>query len=99
LFPFGGFGLILVAGTPTEGRFFARRILSFIPTVKRRHLSIPLRKLNYLPDRASYRDSRLKLEVSFDPILLPIGFQSGWNRWKHLTTAKVDLQAQFINLH
>ena len=96
LFPFGGFGLILVAGTPTEGRFFARRILSFIPTVKRRHLSIPLRKLNYLPDRASYRDSRLKLEVSFDPILLPIGFQSAWNRWKHLTTAKVDLQAQFM---
>ena len=34
LFPFGGFGLILVAGTPSDGRFFVRRILSFIPTVK-----------------------------------------------------------------
>ena len=96
LFPFGGFGLILAAGTPSDGRFFVRRLLSFIPTVRRRHLTIPLRKLNYLPDRALYRGSRLKLEVTFDPILLPVGFQPEWNRWKHLATAKVDLQAQFV---
>ncbi len=95
LFPFGGFGLILVAGTPSEGRFFVRRILSFIPTVKRQHLTVPLRKLNYLPDRAVYRDSRLKLEVTFDPTVLPIRFQPEWNRWKHLATGRVDLQAQF----
>jgi len=96
LFPFGGFGLILVSGIPSDGRFFVRRILSFIPTVKKRHLTVPLRKLNYLPDRVLYRDSRLKLEVTFDPILLPVGFQPEWNRWKHLITAKVDLQAQFV---
>ena len=74
LFPFAGFGLILVAGTPSDGRFFVRRILSFIPTVKRRHLAVPLRKLNYLPDRAVYRDSRLKLEVTFDPFCCPSAF-------------------------
>jgi len=96
LFPFGGFGLILAAGIPSEGCFFVRRILSFIPTVKGRHLTIPLRKLNYLSDRAIYRDSRLKLEVTFDPAVLPIGFQPDWNRWKHLVTANVSLQALFV---
>lgn len=96
LFPFAGFGLILAVGIPSEGRFFVRRILSFIPTVKKRHLWVPLRKLNYLPNRAVYRDSRLKLEVTFDPMLLPVGFQPEWNRWKHLATAKVDLRAQFV---
>ena len=96
LFPFGGFGLILVSGVPSDGRFFARRILSFIPTVKKRRLTVPLRKLNYLPDRAVYRDSRLKLEVTFDPILLPLGFQPEWNRWKHLITDKVEVRGQFV---
>ena len=96
LFPFGGFGLILVAGTPSDSRFFVRRILSFIPTVRRRQLTIPLRKLNYLPDRAIYRDSRLKLEITFDSIVLPVGFQPEWNRWKHLLTDKVEVEAQFV---
>lgn len=96
LFPFAGFRLILAVGIPSDGRFFVRRILSFIPTVKKRHLWVPLRKLNYLPDRAVYRDRRLKLEVTFDPILLPVGFEPEWNRWKHLATAKVELQAQFV---
>ncbi len=96
LFPFGGFGLILTAGTPSNGRFFVRRILSFIPTVKKRHLWVPLRKLNYLSDRAVHRDTRLKLEVTLDPILLPVGFRPEWNRWKHLIAAKVELEAQFV---
>jgi hypothetical protein len=96
LFPFGGFGLILVSGVHSDGRFFARRILSFIPTVKKQRLTVPLRRLNYLPDRAVHRDSRLKLELSFDPILLPLGFQPEWNRWKHLITDKVDVRAQFV---
>ena len=96
LFPFAGFGLILVAGAPSDGRFFIRRILSFIPTVRRRHLTVPLRKLSYLPDRAIYRDTRLKLEVTFDSIVLPVGFQPEWNRWKHLVTDKVAVEAQFV---
>jgi hypothetical protein len=76
LFPFGGFGLILVAGTPADGRFFVRRILSFIPTVRRRHLTIPLRKLNYLSDRASI--AIIASAEDFDPILPP-RFQPEWN--------------------
>lgn len=48
------------------------------------------------PDRAAYRHSRLKLEVTLDPILLPVGFQSEWNGWKHLIAAKVELQAEFV---
>jgi hypothetical protein len=88
LFPFGGFGLILVSGVHCDGRFFARRILSFIPTVKKRRLTIPLRRLNYVTDRAVYRASRLKLVLTFDPIVLPLGFQPDWNRWKHLITDK-----------
>jgi hypothetical protein len=96
MFPFGGFGLILVSGAPSAGRFFARRIHSFIPTVKRRCLAVPLPRLSYLPARAVYRDSRLKLELIFDPSVLPLGFQPEWNRWKHLLTHKVEVRSQFV---
>ena len=44
-----------------------------------------------LPDSAVYRDGRHKLEVTFDPVLLPIGFQPEWNRWKHLLAGKVQI--------
>ena len=96
LFPFAGFGLILVSGTPINDRFFVRQILSFIPEWQGRHFKLPLRKLDYCADKAVYRDSRVKLEVTLDPLLLPLGFEPSWNRWKHLLEASLDVHAEFV---
>lgn len=96
LFPFGGFGLILVSGTPIDDRFLVRQILSFIPERQRLHFKLPLRKLDYCADKAVYRDSRVKLEVTLDPLLLPLGFEPSWNRWKHLLEASLDVHAEFV---
>jgi hypothetical protein len=95
VFPFSGFGLILVLGVPMKDRFLARRIISFLSERKKRRFKLPLRKLTYYQDRALYRDARAKLEMTFDPILLPIGFKSDWNGWKHLIGATVDVEAEF----
>ena len=95
-FPFAGFGLILVSGTPINDRFFVRQILSFIPERQGRHFKLPLRKLDYCADKAVYRDSRLKLEVTLDPLLLPLGFEPSWNRWKHLLETSLDVHAEFV---
>jgi len=96
LFPFAGFGLILVSGTPINDRFFVRQILSFIPERQVRHFKLPLRKLDYCADKAVYRDSRVKLEVTLDPLLLPLGFEPSWNRWKHLLETSLDVHAEFV---
>ena len=95
-FPFSGFGVILVSGVPINDRFLARRIISFIPQRKTRRFQLALGKLTYYPDRAVYRDSRAKLEMTCDPTLMPIGFTPDWNRWKYLLGAKVDIEAQFV---
>jgi hypothetical protein len=95
-FPFSGFGLILVSGIPMKGRFLARRIISFIPERKKRRFKLSLRKLTYYLDRAVYRDSRAKIEMTFDPILMPIGFGPEWNRWKHLIGETTDAKAEFV---
>ena len=95
-FPFSGFGLILVLGAPTKDRFLVRRIISFIPERNKRRFKLFLRKLTYYPDRAVYRDSRAKLDMTFDPILLPIGFGPDWNRWKHLIGATAEVEAEFV---
>ena len=96
LFPFAGFGLILALGTPIKDRFFVRQILSFIPERQGRHFKLPLRKLDYYADKAVYRDSRVKLEVTLDALLLPLGFEPSWNRWKHLLETSVDVHAEFV---
>ena len=46
IFPYGGFGSLLVAGELSrEGRtFFARRIIAFSPELRHRRLHVPLRK-------------------------------------------------------
>lgn len=95
-FPFSGFGLILGSGHPIKDRFLVHRIISFIPERRKRRFKLPLRKPTYYRDWAVYRDSRGKLEMMFDPILLPIGFEPNWNRWKHLLGTAVDVEAEFV---
>src|SRR5215831_736260 len=65
LFPYGGFGSIVVAGqlSPDRETFFASRILSFLPEYRTRRFRAPLRKVEFLNDRAVYRDSQRKVEI------------------------------------
>lgn len=98
LFPYGGFGSLLVAGDISRdgSTFYASRILSFLPEQRFKHFRAALRKVAYDNDRAIYRDARRKLEVLFDQSLLPLLWDSSWNQWKHLLGTKIGLKATFI---
>ena len=98
IFPYGGFGSILVAGGRSrDGQtFFATRILSFLPEQRERRFDAPLRRFDFHSDHASYRDVRRKLEVTLDQSSMPIVWDDTWNQWKHLLGAKAELQATFV---
>jgi curved DNA-binding protein CbpA len=98
LFPYGGFGSILVAGARSrDGQtFFVTRVLSFLPERRQRRFRAPLRQVDFYADRAIYRDSRRKLEVLLDQSAMPILWDATWNQWKHLLSAKMEIQATFI---
>jgi hypothetical protein len=99
LFPYGGFGSLLVAGNMSRDgpAFYASRILSFRPEQKLKHYHVPLRNVRFHNDHAIYQDSRRKLEVSFDRASLPLLWDASWNQWKHLLGAKVGIKATFIH--
>ena len=98
LFPYGGFGSILVAGDRSrDGQtFFATQILSFQPELRERRFHAPLRNFDFYGDRAIYHDARRKLEVKLDQSAMPIPWDATWNRWKHLLGAEVELQGTFV---
>jgi hypothetical protein len=98
LFPYGGFGSLLVAGERSrDGRtFFAHRILVFLPECRLRRFRAPVRQCDFHDDRALYRDNRRKLELWMDPAVLFMTWDASWNQWKHLLGAKVELDATFV---
>ena len=98
LFPYGGFGSILVGGDRSrDGQtFFASQILHFQPELAQRRFHAPLRNFDFYDDRAIYRDTRRKLEVTLDQSAMPIIWDASWNRWRHLLGAKVELQGTFV---
>ena len=98
LFPYGGFGSILVAGDRSrDGQtFFATQILSFLPERREHRFRAPLRKFDFDSDRAVYCDVRRKLEVLLDQSAMPILWNATWNQWKHLLGAKIELQGTFV---
>lgn len=98
LFPYGGFGSILVAGDRSRDglTFFATQILSFLPECREHRFRAPLRNFDFHDDRAIYRDARRKLEVSLDQSAMPIIWDGTWNQWRHLLGAKVELQGTFV---
>ena len=100
LFPYGGFGSILVAGNRSrDGQtFFATQILSFAPERRERRFRAPLRTFYFHNDRAIYRDVRRKLEVMLDQSAMPIAWDATWNQWKHLMGAKVELRGTFVQM-
>ena len=74
VFPYGGFGSILVVGERSRNgdAFFTKRILAFLPEQRHRHFRAPLRRCDFYNDRAYYRDLDRKLEVCLDPGVLPL---------------------------
>ena len=98
LFPYGGFGSLLVAGDRSRDgtTFYASCVLSFLPEQRTKRMQVPLRKCAFYDDRAIYRDARRKLEITFDQAAMPLSWDSTWNQWKHLLCAKVGVKAAFI---
>ena len=98
LFPYGGFGSLLVAGDISRDGsiFYASRILSFLPGQKFKHFREPLRKVTFYANHAILRNSRRKLEVFFDQASLPLLWDSSWNQWKHLLGTKIGIKATFV---
>ncbi len=90
LFPYGGFGSLLVSGNRSKdgATFFASRILAFRPELRDRRFHAPLRKFQFYPETAIYRDSRRKLELLADQSSMPLVWDQTWNQWKHLLGAK-----------
>ena len=98
VFPYGGFGSLLVAGEPSrDGKtFFARRILAFSPDLRRRRFHVPLRRCDFYDDRALCRDVRRKLEFWLDPAALHTLWDRTWNQWKHLLGTKIEVEGTFV---
>ena len=98
LFPYGGFGSLLVAGEPSrDGQtFFAHRILAFSPELRRRRFHVPLRRCDFYDDRALCRDMRRKLELWLDPAVLHTLWDRTWNQWKHLLGSKIEVEGTFV---
>ncbi len=98
IFPYGGFGSLLVAGEPArDGKtFFARRILAFSPDLTRRRFHIPLRKCEFYDGRAKCRDARRKLEFWLDPVALQTHWDPSWNQWKHRLGSKIEVEGTFV---
>jgi hypothetical protein len=98
LFPYSGFGAILVAGDLARDRqtFFAHRIIAFLPERRQRRFRAPLRRIDFLHDHAVYRDPRRKLEIVLDPVILPIAWDTTWNQWKHLLPTKIGVDATCV---
>jgi hypothetical protein len=100
LFPYGGFGSILVEGrlANDEGAFFADRILAYKPQMTTRRVSLLLRRCEFFPDRVICRDPRRKLEVWLDASSLPgLEWDVTWNHWKHWLQSRIAVEATFVH--
>jgi hypothetical protein len=82
LFPYAGFGSLLATGDRSRDgtTFFARRILAFLPELKRHRFRAPLRKFEFYSNHAIYRDARRKLELTIDQAAMPLIWDQTWNR-------------------
>ncbi len=99
IFPYGGFGLILVEGdlSPDGTAFFANAILAFRPEVKLRKFSVLFRQCEFLTDRIVCRDPRRRIEVSLDPGLLGgLQWDLTWNQWRQWLRSRIEVHAAFV---
>jgi hypothetical protein len=98
VFPYGGSGSLLVSGERSHdgATFFARRILAFVPDRRQRRFHLALRKCDFYQERALCRDPSRRLEFWIDPAVVPLVWDAGWNRWKHLLGLKMEVESTFV---
>jgi hypothetical protein len=98
VFPYGGVGSLLVSGERSRdgATFLARRILAFRPECRQRRFHLALRKCDFYQDRALCRDPARRLEFWIDPAVVPLVWDAGWNRWKHLLGLKMEVEGTFV---
>ena len=99
LFPYGGSGSLLVEGDlAADGlAFFGRRIITFLPAMEQRRVSVPLRACEFLPDRIAYQDPRRRIELAIDETLLPeLHWDATWNTWGAWLSSRVEISATFV---
>lgn len=99
IFPYGGFGLILVEGDLSQDgtAFFANAIIAFRPEVKLRKCSVLLRQCEFLADRIVCRDPRRRIEVSLDAGLLGgLQWDLTWNQWRQWLRSRIEVDAAFV---
>ena len=100
LFPYAGFGSILVEGrlSDDECAFFADRILAYKPEMTARKVILLLRQCEFFADRIVCRDPRRKLEVWLDSNILPgLNWDLTWNHWKHWLRTRIEVEATFVH--
>jgi hypothetical protein len=100
LFPYGGFGSILVEGQLSDDRtaFFGHRVLAYKPEMTSRRVSFLLRNCEFFADRITCRDTRCKLEVWLDSNLLPsVSWDLTWNHWKYWLKTRIEVDATFVH--
>jgi hypothetical protein len=100
VFPYGGFGSILVEGDPSEDgeAFFANRILAYKPEMTSRRLSLLLRGCEFFADRVICRDPKRKVEVWLDANLLSgLDWDLTWNQWKHWLKSRIEVEATLVH--
>lgn len=99
IFPYGGFGFILVQGDLSQDGtvFFANAILAFRPEMKLRKFSMPLRQCEFLADRIVCRDPRRRLDMLLDSGLLGgLQWDLTWNQWRQWLKSRIDVDAAFV---
>lgn len=100
LFPYGGFGSILVEGhlSDDDEAFFADRILAYKPQITSRKVTLLLRQCAFFADRIVFRDPRRKLEIWLDSNVLPrLNWDLTWNHWKHWLRTRIEVEATFVH--
>jgi hypothetical protein len=100
LFPYGGFGSILVEGRLSENgeAFFADRILAYKPEMRSRRVSLLLRRCEFFADRVMCRDARRKIEVWLDANLLPgLDWELTWNQWKDWLKSRIEVETTLVH--
>jgi hypothetical protein len=96
LFPYGGFGSILVEGKLADDVFFVHRILAYRPEMRQRRFSLLLRQCEFLADRVVCRDPRRHIDVSLDANLLPdLHWDLTWNQWRHWLKSRIEVDSAF----
>jgi len=97
VFPYGGFGSILVLGDG-HARAMHSSPNAYSPFCQNRRIGtsgLPCGVVTSYDDRALYRDLSRKLEVWLDPSVLPLVWDATWNQWETFASDESGTEGYF----